>query len=663
MTTPIHTLHLIFKTHLDLGFTHYARQVAQQYFTQYFPTAMQTARTLRAEDESIRFVWTTASWLVYAYLEQASPAARREMEQAIEDGDLIWHGLPFTMHSELLDPPLFRHGLSIAKRLDQRFGRQTIAAKMTDVPGHTRGIVPLLAEAGIEFLHIGVNEASTPPNLPPLFVWRDEATDREIVVMYAHAYGATQGAPGLAEAIAFAHTNDNAGPQTPDQVRHAYAHLQAEFPDARIVASSLDAFARALRPIRDRLPVITSEIGDTWIHGIGTDPSKTSDYRLLSRLHRQWIDDGLSASVAPAAWDRFATTLLCIPEHTWGMDEKTHLDDYDHYSRPDFDAVRHTPKWEAFAASWAEQRAYVDQAVAALAGTPLHAQAADALTAQRAARAKRPDLAGFAPMALTNQLQTSHFRIGFDDTGAINHLTDAAGASWAADDHVLGRLGYQTFDRDDYERFMDQYLDRSHWWGILDFSKPGLEKSDAISRWWSPRLVEAHARQSSDAAQVWLQVAFAQDASIHYGAPTEAWIRYDFAAGKPQIDVDVQWFGKAANRLPEALWFSFAPITAQPAAWQLHKLGRWISPLDIVDRGNHELHGVDAVRNGRLSIETLDAVLVAPGAPSLLNFQNKPPDLRQGMHFNLYNNVWGTNFPMWFADDARFRFGLRIGEN
>jgi hypothetical protein len=26
------------------------------------------------------------------------------------------------------------------------------------------------------------------------------------------------------------------------------------------------------------------------------------------------------------------------------------------------------------------------------------------------------------------------------------------------------------------------------------------------------------------------------------------------------------------------------------------------------------------------------------------------------MHFNLYNNVWGTNFPMWYEDDARFRF-------
>ena len=28
------------------------------------------------------------------------------------------------------------------------------------------------------------------------------------------------------------------------------------------------------------------------------------------------------------------------------------------------------------------------------------------------------------------------------------------------------------------------------------------------------------------------------------------------------------------------------------------------------------------------------------------------------MHFCLYNNVWGTNFVMWFDDDMQFRFLL-----
>ena len=59
-----------------------------------------------------------------------------------------------------MSPALFRAGLSFSQELDRRFGVRTTAAKMTDVPGHTLGIVPLLAEAGVRFLHLGVNTAS-----------------------------------------------------------------------------------------------------------------------------------------------------------------------------------------------------------------------------------------------------------------------------------------------------------------------------------------------------------------------------------------------------------------------------------------------------------------------------------------------------------------------
>jgi hypothetical protein len=117
--------------------------------------------------------------------------------------------------------------------------------------------------------------------------------------------------------------------------------------------------------------------------------------------------------------------------------------------------------------------------------------------------------------------------------------------------------------------------------------------------------------------------------------------------------------------LPEALWLSFVPRIADPRGWSLDKLGQRVSPLDVIRDGNRKLHAVDAgvfYREAarQLSIETLDAPLVAPGKPSLLNFNNRQPALKHGMHFNLYNNVWGTNFPMWYEDDARFRFIWRV---
>ena len=34
--------------------------------------------------------------------------------------------------------------------------------------------------------------------------------------------------------------------------------------------------------------------------------------------------------------------------------------------------------------------------------------------------------------------------------------------------------------------------------------------------------------------------------------------------------------------------------------------------------------------------------------------------MRGGVHFCLLNNLWGTNFPMWFEEDCRFRFKISL---
>ncbi len=160
------------------------------------------------------------------------------------------------------------------------------------------------------------------------------------------------------------------------------------------------------------------------------------------------------------------------------------------------------------------------------------------------------------------------------------------------------------------------------------------------------------------------EVAMAQKCSADYGCPEIFTLEVDLPEREPVIDICLQWFRKPANRLPEAIWFSFNPAVEDRNGWTLEKMGKRISPLDVVRNGNRKLHAVGTGvfyrdQAHQFAIETLDAPLVAPGAPSLLNFDNEPPPLEQGMHFNLYNNVWGTNFPMWYDTDARFRFRLR----
>lgn len=662
MTAQVKTVHTIFKTHLDLGFTDLAANVVRQYFDAYLPLAMHTAETLRLTGGPDRFIWTTGAWLIYHYLETASSADRRRMETAIEAGDVAWHALPFTVHSELMDASLFRYGLSFAQRLDQRFGRQTVAAKMTDVPGHTRGIVPLLAEAGVQFLHIGVNEASTMPDVPPLFIWRDD-DGAEVIVMYQHTYGAPMTYPGLSEAIAFAHTGDNRGPQTPEQVAVVFRELRVAFPGANVVASTLDAFARVLAPIKEQLPVITAEIGDSWIHGVATDPRKVSQFRTLSRLRRRWLAKP-SAAPDEQALNRFSHALLLVAEHTWGMDVKTHLGDTTNFDRKRFETARTQPNFQRMANSWQEQRGYLDQAVAALEESRF---AAEARALLRAAEPALPALGGFTPVADVSQLfESARFSLRFDGSGALVHLLDKASRqTWATPDHPLGLLRYQTFSQADYDRFLDRYLADRPWWAEPDFSKPGLASAAGESRWWQPIVSRLLWCADEEKTRFLLEMAFHESCSVQYGCPARLILAVDAPRADRALFFDLQWFEKPASRQPEALWFSFCPKTAVPGAWTLEKLGRRISPLEIVPGGNHKLHAVGAgafYDDGHdcLALETLDAPLIAPGEPSLLSFDSEPPALEKGLHVNLYNNVWGTNFPQWYDEDARFRFALHF---
>ena len=143
-----HTVLVVSKSHLDVGFTDLAGAVRQRWLREHLPRAISTARSLRDSGAEERLCWTTGSWIINEALEEPDRRLRQAVEAAIESGDLAWHALPFTTHTELADRSLLAHGLSISARLDQWFERRTRAAKLTDVPGHTRAIVSLLAAAG-----------------------------------------------------------------------------------------------------------------------------------------------------------------------------------------------------------------------------------------------------------------------------------------------------------------------------------------------------------------------------------------------------------------------------------------------------------------------------------------------------------------------------------
>lgn len=635
---------VLFKTHLDIGFTDFSGQVVRKYNEIYIPQAISVAEEIARSGRPEGFVWTTGSWLIDQYLRTAAPDDKARMVRALENHWLSWHGLPCTMHSECANGALYDYGLSRSAELDRRFGRTTIGAKYTDVPGHTVAIVPHLARYGIRFLHIGINPASAAVDVPLFFRWR--YGESEIVVMYNGGdYGEFTMIPGTDTAICFAHTGDNLGPQSAAEILRVYDRLHAEYPDAEICAADLNDAAAAVLKTADTLPVITDELGDTWIHGLGTDPQKLSQYRALLRM----------ADTLPVqAREAMFAHLLLVPEHTWGLDEKKHLHENRNYCRPLFDRVRNNFNYKKMELSWAEQRRYVQDAVNAL---PANEQPR-AYAALNEFTAPRPS---FDPADRTDERTFSihGWTVTVGESGAVIGL-EKDGQVYADHAHPLCAFSYDEYNADEVWAFEQAYLkpkfiaDRIETgipnWATEDFGKENLDREVTQHTAWAPESATVYRIGDRIAIEM---TADADMVHLH-GCPPQLvlWI-------VPQSDdvrFDFQWFDKPANRAPEALWLRFACLTKLRT---VSKLGFPVDPTTVRQNGNRGMHGTDGMLTfDTCTLETLDAPLVSVGGKHIYDFPAELPDSGE-VEINLFNNQWGTNFPMWNDGAARFRFILR----
>lgn len=622
---------VLFKTHLDVGFTNFSEEVVRRYNEEYIPGAISVGEKLKDSKEG--FVWTTGSWLIWQYLKTASPEKRERMERAISDGIISWHGLPTTLHSEISSPELFEYGLSLSKELDERYSKHTTGAKYTDVPGHTIGIVPLMAKAGIKLLHIGVNSASTPPDCPDLFRWQ-AANGSEIIVMYNKGnYGEFTEIPGTETGVLFAHTNDNCGPQSADEIIRIYKKLHKDYPGAEIKAGNLNDVAELVSTIKDTLPVFDGEIGDTWIHGAGTDPRKMNGYRALLRAAESWSESDKKI---------LYESLIMIPEHTWGLDEKTHLGDHKHFSREKFDKARRSEKFLKMEKSWQEQRNYLTKNLSKL--------SADAKIQAEAAleqyKKEYPELSGYEK--ITGPAVINGWNVEISENGALARIAKGEKEVKGS----LCRFMYEAFSEDEVNAFGGRYITNRFDWALEDFGKIGLRGQMDQYVSLEPKLEAAYVKGN----KLLLELACEEWAFEKLGCPVKLTLEAEFHDSG--IEFDFAWFNKPASRIPEALWLQF---DLGRMLESLGKLGIKVDPRTVISKGNREMHCTDgSVFFEGAKLYAADSPLVSIEKPFVYGFYNNIPSMDKGIWVNLFNNQWGTNFPMWNEGDARFRFALEF---
>lgn len=622
---------VLYKTHLDIGFTDLSKNIIDLYLERYIPDVINTAIELNRSEHK-KFVWQVGSWILDEYLATVSEKEKRRVEYAIENDLVSWHALPFTTHTELFSSELLEYALDISRRLDKKYGKTTIAAKATDVPGMTVAMIKPLVRAGVKFLHIGVNPASCMPDVPPVFRWRNEDGE-ELIVMYNGDYGEHT---RISEecAVTFCFAGDNCAPMKAEGIIKCVEKFKESYPDTEIIPATLNNVAEEVEKIRATLPIVEGEIGDSWIHGIMTDPRKVFSYQSMLK-YAQTQDEKTR--------EKIYKELLLVPEHTWGLDEKITLADNENFKKEKFFAVLETPSYKRMEKSWQEQRAYVDAAV-----SDTHAQ-------RLVAEYKRDKI------TVSNIVKKLPHDIKINKHGEIVSLK--IGNRVIADaEHPLCSFVYEQFSENEYDCFFKRYNRRVRQgkepleWMVEDFTKIGM--SSGVDKYYSYR--PSLSQVSFDGQTVCVDCDMPREASERFGCPRS--IQYILTFDDNGMNIDFAWFNKDKNRMAEAMWLTFSPVVSKLLDWKIEKLGQMITPFDHAQLGGVQDYTFGVVKNNDIEMCFSDGALISFGSPNLLSFDDSK---RTGecISVNLYNNVWGTNFPMWYDEDGRIRIRLVIRHN
>eukprot|EP00912_Choanoflagellata_sp_UC4_P002007 UC4_evm4s1289 len=767
LPADVKVVHLIQSNHLDIGFSDFASNVVNRYFTgewgtaappaprnkpifypSFFLNAANTSRLLRKihGSKGPRYRYMVNSWLVDLFLDCNNrssypkvplgdrlrcPGAEqvKSFLEAIVSGDAWLHAFPHSSQPELMDNATILAGIELSRSLARKLGKDPPSImSQRDVPGLSRGIVPILAQNGIVGISVGANDASPAPLVPSTydcayagkhqiripFLWKDEITNTSIILdIHPGGYGGELpflnpssnssasyfsrdgilcdcvGVHGLGEIACYSWRGDNYGPADVNETEANFHLFAKAFPDAKIMASTLDDFFSRLNEPewRKRLPVVTSEIGDSWIYGISSDPLKLAQMRAMMRARTSCLDSRECRQEDPK-FNRFTHMMLKLTEHTWGGSYAGHMN----MTQPQnwsnealFDGLRGESNdifYKKAPQTWEEQRKFIWSSLDYL---DPNSSLKNKILSEFQKIVEHPRFDGY------NLLQNKTFfrlsdnvNVSIDKlTGALNSLCSKSRCWTGSNSHQLVRLIYRTYSyAEKCERFKSYTYSHR---GIHPYNPgafvpptPGLNTSVRTrSKIYFAPVSQIYGRKNNanegsySSLLLRLDISFINDSGV--SKFKEIYMNLT-NTHTDDVHLDIIWIQKTPTRLPESLSLEFRPAVCKACKLRIMKIGQPIDVTDVVIHAGRALHGLDP--SGKvtwtdcgektLAVRSADAALVAPGPSlNLYDWNVSKINPQDGLSFNLFNNLYYTNYILWYpfnkSDNImRFRFTIYI---
>ena len=338
-------VYLLHHSHVDIGYTHVQTEVERKHW-KYFEQVIDLARKTADYPAGSAFKWNVeVLWAVDSFLKQASPEDSQAFVDAVKKG---WIGLDALYGNELTAlcrPEELVRLVDYARTLRRQYDVTIDSAMITDVPGYTWGIVPVLAQSGVKYFSVGPNRGhrigytlSTWGDKP--FYWQSPS-GRENILCWVAGEGYSFFHSGRLDAgrlfdylkrlgdseypydmiqLRYSIGGDN-GPPDPDMSDFVKEWNQKYAYPKLVVATTTEMFSQFERRYAGQVPRVRGDFTPYWEDGAGSSAAETSINR--DAAERLVQTETLWAMLDPAGYpaeqfqDAWRNVIL-YDEHTWG---------------------------------------------------------------------------------------------------------------------------------------------------------------------------------------------------------------------------------------------------------------------------------------------------------------------------------------------------------
>ena len=344
---PQLTVYIVPHSHTDIGYTHLQPEVEQRQ-VENLAKGIAIAEKTASYPEGARFVWNVeVLWAADLFLQRMEAPRRAAFDKAVKSGQVGLNGLYLNVLSGLARPEELVQAARFATQLSERLGVKIDTAMISDIPGHTWGLVPALAQAGIRYLstspnffdRIGTTQVASadqpfwwvgPSGREKVLTWNTwmgyalshtwnaKLTDAHVAEYLDHLEQVRY--PYDITYIRWSGLGDNSEPEA--GICDFVKDWNARYRWPRFVISDQHApFAALEERYGDRIPTRRGDWTPYWEDGAGSSARETAMNRAsadrMTQAETVWAlraPEAWPAAAADAAWKK----VLLYTEHTWG---------------------------------------------------------------------------------------------------------------------------------------------------------------------------------------------------------------------------------------------------------------------------------------------------------------------------------------------------------